>query len=49
VGETRASIIDLVGMITTQADQAEIDRAEFQATVQQLLEVLTHCFTSNGH
>ena len=47
--EMRASITDLVSMITTQADQAEIDRAEFRATVQQILEVLTQRFTSNGH
>ncbi|MBW4514435.1 MAG: hypothetical protein KME11_04355 [Timaviella obliquedivisa GSE-PSE-MK23-08B] len=47
--EMRASITDLVNMITTQAEQAEIDRAEFRATVQQILEVLTQRFTSNGH
>jgi hypothetical protein len=47
--EMRASITDLVSMIITQADQAEIDRAEFRATVQQILEVLTQRFTSNGH
>lgn len=29
--------------------QAAIDRAEFRATTQQLLEVLTQRFTSNGH
>jgi DNA-binding transcriptional MerR regulator len=47
--EMRASVTDLVSMITTQAEQAEIDRAEFRATVQQILEVLTQRFTSNGH
>jgi chromosome segregation ATPase len=47
--EMRASVTDLVNMITTQAEQAEIDRAEFRATVQQILEVLTQRFTSNGH
>lgn len=47
--EMRASVTDLVNMITSQADQAEIDRAEFRATVQQILEALTQRFTSNGH
>jgi predicted transcriptional regulator len=47
--EMRASVTDLVNMITAQADQAEIDRAEFRATVQQILEMLYRCFTSNGH
>jgi hypothetical protein len=47
--EMRASVTDLVNMITAQADQAEIDRAEFRATVQQILEVLSRRFTSNGN
>jgi hypothetical protein len=47
--ELRASVTDLVSMVTSQADQAEIDRAEFRATVQQLLETLNQRFTSNGH
>jgi hypothetical protein len=47
--DSRASVRDLVSMITTQADQAEIDRAEFRATVRQLLETLNQRFTSNGH
>jgi hypothetical protein len=47
--EMRASISDLVSMITTQADQAEIDRSEFRATVRQILEALSQRFTSNGH
>jgi hypothetical protein len=36
-----------------QAEQdrskAAIDRADFRSTVQQLLEVLSQQFTSNGH
>jgi hypothetical protein len=47
--EMRANITDVIRMITTSAEQAEIDRAEFRATVRQLLEVLTQRFTSNGH
>lgn len=47
--EIRTSITDMVSMITAQADQAEIDRAEFRAEFQQLLETLNQRFTSNGH
>jgi hypothetical protein len=47
--ELRANVTDLVSMITASAEQAEIDRAEFRATVRQLLETLNQRFTSNGH
>jgi predicted nucleic acid-binding Zn-ribbon protein len=47
--EMQANVADLVRMITTSAEQAEIDRVEFRATVQQILEALTRRFTSNGH
>ena len=47
--EMRANITDVVGMVGSLAEQAEIDRAEFRATVQQLLETLNQRFTSNGH
>jgi len=32
-----------------QADQAEIDRAEFRAQFQQLIEALSQQFNGNGH
>jgi ribonucleotide monophosphatase NagD (HAD superfamily) len=47
--ELRANVTDLVSMITASAEQAEIDRVEFRATVRQLLETLNQRFTSNGH
>jgi ribonucleotide monophosphatase NagD (HAD superfamily) len=47
--ELRANVTDLVNMITASAEQAEIDRVEFRATVRQLLETLNQRFTSNGH
>lgn len=61
--ETRASIDDVVSMITTLAEnteqyrvqaeidrrQAEIDRAEFRATVRAILDALTQRFSGNGH
>ncbi|NJR37754.1 MAG: hypothetical protein HC781_01610 [Leptolyngbyaceae cyanobacterium CSU_1_4] len=47
--EMRTNIEDVVSMISTSVEQAEIDRAEFRATVQQILEALTQRFTSNGH
>jgi ElaB/YqjD/DUF883 family membrane-anchored ribosome-binding protein len=45
----RASIEDIVGMITTQAEEAERDRIEFRQTVQSILDALTRRFNSNGH
>jgi hypothetical protein len=36
--ELHANITDVVSMITASADQAEIDRAEFRATVRQLAD-----------
>jgi predicted nucleic acid-binding Zn-ribbon protein len=47
--ELRVNITDVVSMISTMAEQAEVDRAETRATVRQILEVLTQRFTSNGH
>ncbi|MDX2244165.1 MAG: hypothetical protein NW224_26120 [Leptolyngbyaceae cyanobacterium bins.302] len=45
----RASIEDIVGMITTQVEEAERDRIEFRQTVQTILDALTRRFNSNGH
>lgn len=45
----RASIEDVVGMITALAEQAEQDRAEFRGTVQRILDALTQRFSGNGH
>jgi hypothetical protein len=44
--------IQVEGMLRSaeqERSQAALDRAEFHSTVQQLLEVLTQRFTSNGH
>lgn len=53
--ELRTSIADIVNMVGTvaanlqrQSDQAEIDRAEFRAQFQQLIEVLTQQYNGNG-
>ena len=54
--ELRTSIADMVSVVGTvaaslqrQADQAEIDRAEFRAQFQQLIEALSQQFNGNGH
>lgn len=44
----RASIEDVVGMITGLAQQADQDRIEFRNTVQRILDALTQRFSGNG-
>lgn len=45
----RASIEDVVGMVTGLAEQAEQDRVEFRDTVQRILDALSQRFSGNGH
>lgn len=47
--ENRASIEDLVNMLTTQAEQAERDRLALAAEVRSLVNALRDRFGSNGH